>query len=83
MPQELLSLQHVDEVTDANEGGLDGLPDWTPALTPFSSLLAKEASSAAASRGDRHNQFGLPGRKELDDVSKIPASLDLTSSTTK
>ncbi|KAJ1527769.1 hypothetical protein ONE63_007724 [Megalurothrips usitatus] len=67
--QELLSLQRAEEVYDANEIGL-GLPDWTPSLTPFSSLLAQQASSAAAVHKEKnHKQLGEPGKNEIEEVS--------------
>lgn len=70
--QELLALQHVEEVTD--ESGIDGLPEWTPALTPFSSLVAKQTSSSAALQVDnKHNQLGLAGRKEIQEMLNAPA----------
>lgn len=46
------------------------MPEWTPALTPFGSLVAKQASSAVTGqREDRHSQLGIPGRKEFEEVS--------------
>ncbi|KAK3912020.1 WD repeat-containing protein 75 [Frankliniella fusca] len=72
--QELLALQRAEEVADTSETGLEGLPEWTPGLTPFSSLIAKQSSSAAIVRGHRkHNQLGLPGRKELEELLAAPA----------
>lgn len=72
--QELLALQKAEEVQDSSETGLEGLPEWSPALTPFGLLIAKQASSAAATQGEkRHNQIGIPGRKELEELLAAPA----------
>ncbi|XP_034249175.1 WD repeat-containing protein 75 [Thrips palmi] len=72
--QELLALQNAKEITDVTESGLEGLPEWAPALTPFSSLVAKQTSSSAiAQAGTQHNQLGLAGRKELEELLAAPA----------
>lgn len=53
-----------------NESGLEGMPEWTPTLTPFSSLMAKQTSSSATIQAEsKHNQLGLAGKKELEEVS--------------
>lgn len=72
--QELLALQRAEEVDDSNGGGLEGLPEWTPGLTPFSSLIAKQSSSAAVAKGlKKHNRLGIAGRKELEELLASPA----------